>query len=304
METLESLRQRIQSTQDLQAVVKTMKSLAAVSIRQYERAAQSLEEYNRVIERGLHIALRNRPEGVTVAKERSLERTQERAQARLGAVIFGSDQGMCGQFNDRIATYAVDRMNGMQIRHGDRSLLTVGVRVTARLQDAHQPIERTFVVPNSDFGITAEVQEVLLHIEGWRSQQNLDRIVLFFNSQLIGAAYEPRMTHLLPLDLDWLHEVEQVRWPSKALPIFRMEWEEIFAALIREHFFVSLYRAFAQSLASENAARLAAMQLAERNIDEKLEEFNARYQQQRQNAITSELLDIVSGFEALNKAAK
>jgi F-type H+-transporting ATPase subunit gamma len=296
METLESLRQRIQSTQDLQAVVKTMKTLAAVSIRQYERASQSLEEYNRVIERGLHIALRNRPEGVTVAKERPHE--------RLGAVIFGSDQGMCGQFNDRIATYAVDRMNGMQIRHGDRSLLAVGVRVTARLEDTHQAIERTFVVPNSDFGITAEVQEVLLHIEGWRSRQNTDRIVLFFNAQVGGAAYEPRMTHLLPLDLGWLHQVEQVRWPSKALPILRMEWEEIFAALIREHLFVSLYRAFAQSLASENAARLAAMQLAERNIDEKLEEFNARYQQQRQNAITSELLDIVSGYEALNTPAE
>jgi F-type H+-transporting ATPase subunit gamma len=293
METLESLRQRIQSTQDLQAVVKTMKSIAAVSIRQYERAAQSLEEYNRVIEKGLHIALRNRPEGVTVVKELP--------QERLGAVVFGSDQGMCGQFNDRIAAYAVDRMNGMQIRRQERSLLSVGVRVTARLEDAHQPIERTFVVPNSDFGITAEVQEVLLHIEGWRSQQNIDRIVLFFNSQVSGAAYEPRMIHLLPLDLGWLRQLEQVPWPSKVLPIVRMEWEEIFTALIREHFFVSLYRAFAQSLASENAARLVAMQIAERNIDEKLEEFNARYQQQRQNTITSELLDIVSGFEALSK---
>jgi F-type H+-transporting ATPase subunit gamma len=296
METLESLRGRIQSTQDLQAVVKTMKSIAAVSIRQYERAAQSLEQYNHVIEQGLHIALRNRPEGVTVAKERSEE--------RLGAVVFGSDQGMCGQFNDRIATYAVDRMNGMQVRHRDRSLLSIGVRVTARLEDARQPIERTFMVPNSDLGITAEVQEVLLHIEGWRSQQNIDRIVLFFNSQVSGAAYEPRMTHLLPLDLGWLRELEQVPWPSKVLPIFRMEWDEIFAALIREHIFASLYRAFAQSLASENAARLAAMQIAERNIDEKLEEFNARYQQQRQNAITSELLDIVSGFEALSKPAE
>jgi F-type H+-transporting ATPase subunit gamma len=293
METLESLRQRIQSTQDLQAVVKTMKSIAAVSIRQYERAAQSLEEYNRVIEKGLHIALGNRPEGVTVAKERP--------QERLGAVVFGTDQGMCGQFNDRIAAYAVDRMNGMQIRRQDRSLLSVGVRVTARLQDAHQPVERTFMVPNSDFGITAQVQEVLLHIEGWRAQHHIDRIVIFFNSQVSGAAYEPRMTHLLPLDLGWLRTLEQVPWPSKVLPIFRMEWEEIFAALIREHFFVSLYRAFAQSLASENAARLAAMQTAERNIEEKLEEFNARYQQQRQNTITSELLDIVSGFEALSR---
>jgi F-type H+-transporting ATPase subunit gamma len=283
METLESLRQRIQSTQDLQAVVKTMKALAAVSIRQYERAARSLEEYNRVVENGLHIALYNRPAGVTIAKER--------AHARLGAVVFGSDQGMCGQFNDRIVAYAVDRMNGMQVRHADRSLLAVGLRSAARLQDAHQPIERSFGVPNSEFGITAQVQELLLHIERWRGEQKIDRIVLFFN------------TYLLPLDLGWLHVLEQERWPSRALPIMRMQWEELFAALIREHFFVSLYRAFAQSLAGENAARLAAMQLAERNIEERLEDYNAHYQRQRQNAITSELLDIVSGYEVLSGPA-
>jgi F-type H+-transporting ATPase subunit gamma len=293
LETLETLRRRIRSTQDLQSVVKTMKSLAAVSIRQYERAAQSLEEYNRVVEMGLHIALRNRPDGVNVG--------EERPQERLGAVVFGSDQGMCGQFNERIAAYALERMDAMRIRNQDRSILSVGVRVTARLEDARQPLERAFSVPSSVSGITQDVQEVLLHIEDWRSQQNIDRIVLFFNRQTGGAAYEPQMSYLLPLDLVWLHSLEEEPWPSRSLPIFRMEWDEILAALIREHFFVSLYRAFAQSLASENAARLAAMQTAERNIEEKLDEFNAHYQRQRQNVITSELLDIVSGFEALSK---
>jgi F-type H+-transporting ATPase subunit gamma len=295
LETLETLRRRIRSTEDLQSVVKTMKSLAAVSIRQYERAAQSLEEYNRVVEMGLHIALRNRPDGVNVG--------EERPQDRLGAVVFGSDQGMCGQFNERIAAYALEHMDTMRIRRQDRSILSVGVRVTARLEDAQQPLERSFTVPSSVSGITQDVQEVLLHIEEWRSRQNIDRIVLFFNRQTGGAAYEPQMSYLLPLDLVWLHGLEEKPWPSRSLPIFRMEWEEIFAALIREHFFVSLYRAFAQSLASENAARLAAMQTAEGNIEEKLDEFNAHYQRQRQNVITSELLDIVSGFEALSKPA-
>ena len=292
METLESLRRRIRSAQDLQSVVKTMKSLAAVSIRQYERAAQSLEEYNLVVEKGLHIALRSRPEGVSIA--------EEHAQERLGAVVFGSDQGMCGQFNERIASFAVAQMDRAPVRRRKPSILTVGLRVTARLDDLNQPVEGAFVVPNSVAGITEQVQEILLHIEAWRAEQQIDRIVLFFNTQTGAAAYEPQMTSLLPLDLDWLHTLEETPWPSKVLPTLRMEWDAVFAALIREHFFVSLYRAFAQSLASENAARLAAMQTAERNIEEKLDEFNARYQRQRQNVITNELLDIVAGFEALS----
>ncbi|PVE33232.1 F0F1 ATP synthase subunit gamma, partial [Enterococcus faecalis] len=68
-----------------------------------------------------------------------------------------------------------------------------------------------------------------------------------------------------------------------------------------EHLFVSLFRAFAESLASENAARLVSMQAAERNIEERLDELHKLYHHQRQNAITSELLDIISGFELLNQ---
>lgn len=293
MDTLESLRNRIRSTQDLQSVVKTMKALAAVSIRHYERAAQSLEEYNRVVEMGLHIALRNRPDGVSV-QERGIHE-------RLGVIVFGSDQGMAGQFNERIAEHALDWMDGEGADHRERSLLSVGMRVTARLEESNQPIKEAFPVPNSVGGITPAVQELLLHIEEWRSLQNIDRIVVFFNRQSGGAAYQPQMISLLPLDIAWLHSLEQSRWPTRSLPTFQMEWEPLFAALIREHLFVSLYRAFAQSLASENAARLAAMQTAERNIGERLVEFNGRYQRQRQNVITGELLDIVAGFEALSK---
>ena len=81
-----------------------------------------------------------------------------------------------------------------------------------------------------------------------------------------------------------------------------MEWENLFRALIGEYLFVSIYRAFANSLASENASRLAAMQSAEKNIEERLEELFMQFHRQRQMTITEELLDIVSGFEALGGA--
>lgn len=71
--------------------------------------------------------------------------------------------------------------------------------------------------------------------------------------------------------------------------------------LIRQHLFSVLHRAFAESLASENAARLAVMQAAEKNIDERLDHLTTRFHQQRQAGITEELLDVMSGFEALRK---
>lgn len=78
-----------------------------------------------------------------------------------------------------------------------------------------------------------------------------------------------------------------------------MDREQLLSSLLRQHLFVSLYRAIVESLASENAARLASMQAAERSIDERLEALNTQFRYQRQHAITEELLDIVAGFEAL-----
>ncbi|GAH48401.1 unnamed protein product, partial [marine sediment metagenome] len=68
-------------------------------------------------------------------------------------------------------------------------------------------------------------------------------------------------------------------------------------------FYISLYRGFIESMASENASRLTAMQKAEENIEERLDNLNAQFNRQRQNAITEELLDIIAGFEALGKSA-
>ena len=75
-------------------------------------------------------------------------------------------------------------------------------------------------------------------------------------------------------------------------------------ALIREYLFVSLFRACAESLASENASRLAAMQRADKNIDELLEDLTRKFHSLRQSGIDEELFDVISGFEALSVEEK
>ena len=82
-----------------------------------------------------------------------------------------------------------------------------------------------------------------------------------------------------------------------------MDRERLTARLLREYFFVSVFRACAESLASEHASRLMAMQSAERNLDERIETLTLSFRRARQNAITSELLDVMSGFETTAGAA-
>jgi F-type H+-transporting ATPase subunit gamma len=295
LETTEGIKRRIDSVTDLASIVRTMKTLAAVSIRQYEQAVEALEDYNRTVTLGLQVLLSNRAEAQMVARP---ART-----GRLGAIIFGSDQGMCGQFNEQIASYALERLAEMAPARGDRSALAVGTRTIGRLEDAGQPVAGILPVPGSAEGITPLVQQALWHIDRWQAEAGVTEVALFYNAPLPGMTYAPRALRLLPVDAAWLARLTGQPWPSSVLPTFTMDWDRLFSALIQQYLFVSIYRACANSLASENAARLVTMQAAERNIEEHLEELNARYHEQRQTAITTELLDIVSGFEALEAAA-
>jgi F-type H+-transporting ATPase subunit gamma len=80
-----------------------------------------------------------------------------------------------------------------------------------------------------------------------------------------------------------------------------MNGGELFLALLRQHLYTALFRAVAESLASENAGRLASMQAAEKNIQDRLAELGARYHRRRQETVTSELIEIVAGFETLRE---
>lgn len=291
MQTLESLKRRIENANDLHSIVKTMKALAAVSIRQYERAVEALAMYNHTTEMGLYVVLTNQVQEFTPA-EPSLT-------GRFGAIVFGSDQGMVGQFNEQIAAYTISCLDDLGAQRDERDLLSVGIRVQARLEDAGQIVEEALPVPASATGILPMVQQVLLKIETWRNQRQVDQVYLFYNQPYSGAAYKPYQVRLLPMDLERMQELKAESWPSRSLPIYTMDRERLLSALVRQHLFVLLYRAFAESLASENASRLRSMQAAEKNIEDRLDELNAAYHYQRQTSITNELLDIVSGFEAL-----
>lgn len=291
MPALEYLKRQIEIAQALQSVVKTMKAIAAASIRQYERAVESLAEYNHTLEMGLQVVLGERAD--------VLRLPETATPKRLCAVIFGSDQGMCGQFNEQIATYALSGLQNLNFQSENWQILTVGTRVIPPLEAAGKIIKASFTMPSSIAGITPMVQELLLQIELRREQQQIEQILLFYNQPLSNTSHVPHTLQLLPVDPTWLSHLKQQQWNSRTLPTFSLDANQLFASLMRQYFFVSLYRAFAESLASENASRLASMQVAERNIEERLEALTVQFQQQRQTAITEELLDIVSGFEAL-----
>jgi F-type H+-transporting ATPase subunit gamma len=292
-ESMEILRRKIHSAEQLGSVVGTMKALAAASIVQYERAVHSLSDYYHAIELGLCACFRTRTPVIPEAENRS---TSYKPTTR--AIVFGSDQGLVGQFNDHLAAFVSSELKRAS---ADKKIVAIGERISARLQDAGFSIGWSYTVPNSVMGITSLVSQILIDQE---NTSQMGETYVFHNRPVGGTMYEPMKQRLLPLDAKWQSTFGRMQWPTKLLPEALGSFETTIRALIREYLFVSLFKACAESLASENACRLAAMQRAQRNIDELLERLRMVFNQTRQTTIDEELFDVISGFEALTEADK
>ena len=290
--TTASLRRQISNAADLQSVVRTMKALAASSISQYEQSVRALGDYYRTVELGLGICFRG-----TGATPLMTGETRQTDAGAIGAVVFGSDQGLVGQFNEVVADYAIKSLATLPAK---AEVWAVGERVHAHLADEGLPLMGLFTVPNSVKAITPLVGRILVESEAHLSKGEVTELYLFYNRPTSGAVYAPVSQRLLPLDENWRRKLAELPWPTGNLPEVMGGGTVTLRALIREYLFVSLFRACAESLASENACRLAAMQRAEKNIGELLDNLYGTFHRLRQSGIDEELFDLISGFEALS----
>lgn len=294
--TTEHLRRKITSAGDLQSVVRTMKALAAASIGQYEKSVQALDGYYRAVELGLSVCFR---ESGKVARPVATRASAE--PVAIDAIVFGSDQGLVGQFNEVIAEFAMKELAALP---GKPRVWAVGERVQARLVDAGLSVTAPFVVPNSVEAIAPLIGQILVETEARRDQDERAALHLFYNHPGKGAVYAPVSQRLLPLDETWCDQLAAQPWPTGNLPGVLGAPATTLRALIREYLFVSLFRACAESLASENASRLSAMERADRNIGELLDELGRTFHQLRQSSIDAELFDVIAGYELLAQGPK
>ena len=291
-DTLESLRRKISGASDLESVVRTMKVLAASNILQYEKAVSALDDYYRTVELGLLACFRGH-RAITIA-----ERERQAHSSAIGVVVFGSDQGLVGQFNDMLTDFVASSLLALP---GTKKIWAVGERVYSRLEDAGLPVAGLYAVPNSVSYITPLVGQILVEAEAHRENGEASQLYIFHNRPKAGSVYESVCQRLLPLDEQWRLGISERQWPTANIPEAIDGLESTLRGLIGSYLFVSLFRACAESLASENASRLAAMQRAEKNIDELLEDLNRVFHRLRQSSIDEELFDVISGSEALSR---
>lgn len=295
-ETLQQLGRRIASTEELNSVTSTMKGLAAVNVRHFQRAAQVMDRYQRTIERGIQIVLRD-------TSGADLRAAWSDPSGAAAVVVFGSNQGLCGPVNRHVVGHTREHLDDWLGDHQERleHVVAVGDRLAAELEVADLPPTERFPLPSTLPGIGRRADELLVRLDQLLDDTPGIVIKLAYAHVAEGrASYEPVVDQLVPLDTDWLDSLRQRPWPTNQLPTYTMPRRDILSSLTRHLLYVRLHRSFAQTMAAVAASRMSAMESAQENVDERLQELRRRHHLVRQSQITGELLDVVSGFEVIN----
>lgn len=287
-QTLETLARRTTSMQGIRSVVHTMKTLSVINSAPYEHAARAIEAYHDTVLEGLH---------AFVSQSGPVSAAPMDNAARV-IVVFGSDHGLCGNYNEALAGHVAPHA-----RTDATTILCIGAQMADALADQGLDVSKTFFPPASVDGIGRLANLLTQKLDDIRrdSSPREVSVSLAYFARVEGGTQAPRIVALLPLDPALVQDLQAKPWGSRSLPYFSMQPDDLFMALVRGHLFASLFRAAAEALVTENAARLALMQQAEQSVDDRLDTLKSDTRTLRQSEITTELLDVIIGFEALKK---
>lgn len=208
-DTAASLRKKINVAGDLQSVVRTMKAAAASNIGKYEKSVRALDDYFHIAEMGLGVCFRE-----LKFIPLNPQPTAQKSSNPFNVVIFGSDLGLVGQFNDDIVDYAKKTIKDFPVKP---RVWAVGERVHARMQNAGIALKELFAVPTSVKSITPLVGQILVNSK-YRQYSGTTELHLFYNRLSASSIYVPVGLRLLPMDKKWRHTLSDHPWPAKKIP--------------------------------------------------------------------------------------
>jgi F-type H+-transporting ATPase subunit gamma len=275
MEQLPRLKARIASLEELRDLIRALRAMAGSRVQEAQGALAGIRRYAEVVEYAIA------ENAALLTRERMSSRAGPSDDSVLMAVT--SEHGFTGAFNDRL----IDRARE-ELKPGDR-LAVIGRRGSVLAEEGHLDVDWCVPMATHIGGVPGVARRVADHLVDVTTA----RIV--FAAYRTGGQYEIEARDILPLDPALLQGMGPVEPPLHQLdPYILLE------RLSGEYLFAEVTRAIMESLASENGARLQVMSAADHNIGDKLETLGRQHNHLRQEAITAELLDVVTGAEAVS----
>lgn len=294
MASLKDLRNRISSVKATQKITRAMQMVAAAKLRRAQEAAEAARPYAERMDKVLaNLGQRVNKEGAS-----PLLVGTGRDKVHL-LVVATAERGLCGGFNANIARLA---------RETARKLLNDGkeVKILCVGRKGRDALRRDFgshIIELIDLRGVRNVGYENAHEIGQRilemfDKEEFDVCTLFFSQFKSVLTQEPTALQLIPAKLPETDEQEALSGPQAAYE-YEPEEEEILADLLPRNISTQIYRALLENAASEQGARMTAMDNATRNAGEMIDDLTLHYNRTRQAQITKELIEIVSGAEAL-----
>ena len=282
MTRLIEVEAHILSMGELLDIVGAMRSLASMRVQEAQRTLPGIRRYAETTAAAIGAALLLLPESGAVSRT---------ATARRALVLCTAEHGFVGGFNERILDAAEKLIDS------DDALFIFGSRGAAAARERGWPSLWVHPMATRPKGVPETIRHLTAELYGWIARGDLARIEVMFarHRQSTGTTMEQKL--LFPVDLTLLAPAQQ-RLP----PLHNLPPATLLEKLIADYVFGLLTEAAIEALASENAARFAAMDSAHENVSKKLEELRQDARQTRQDEITMELLDLVTGAEALHGA--
>ena len=294
MPSLKELKNRITSVKSTRKITSAMKMVAASKLRR----AQELAESSRVYADSLAFilsSLAGKPSKNSDLPE--ILTGRENPKTTL-LIINSSDRGLCGGFNSNLFRNAKTWIAEQQAKGKTVKLLTVGKKASSFYRRSEIDVIANFEDLTSNDRQIQVAEEIKSKIVELFESKEVDEVSILFNKFVSAIAQEPSYQSLIPMASDD-EQTEEVVEISNAVFEFEPDKNELLEYLLPRNFLTQIYRSILESSASEHAARMTSMDNATRNAGDMIDRLTLTYNRTRQAFITKELIEIISGAEAV-----
>ena len=293
MPNLKELKNRISSVKSTRKITSAMKMVAASKLRR----AQDLAESSRVYADSLSFILSSLA-GNTKNSSDLPEILTGRENSKISLLIINSsDRGLCGGFNSNLFRNAKNWISEQQEKGKSVKIITVGKKASSFYRKTDLNVIANFDDLNSNDKQLQVSEEIKNKIMELFENNEIDEVSILFNKFVSVITQEPTYQSLIPLSNE--EADEEVTDTSNAVFEFEPDKNELLEYLVPRNFLTQIYRSVLESSASEHAARMTSMDNATRNAGDMIDGLTLTYNRTRQAFITKELIEIISGAEAV-----
>ena len=296
MANLKELKSRISSVKNTQKITSAMKMVAASRLKRAQEAAEAARPYAERMERMMASVLSN--QGSLDGADKLLGGTGSDATHLV--VVVTSDRGLCGGFNSSISRASRNQIRSLQADNKNIKILCAGRKGRDQLKsefgeaivETFEGIGKSGVKFDEALGVSSKIIEMF-------EAGEFDVCTIVYNKFVSAITQEVTSSQIIPVLLPEIDEEAPAETGPTASYEFEPSEEEILAELLPANLDVQIFRALLESSASEHGARMSAMDNATRNAGDMIDDLSMIYNRSRQAKITSELIEIISGAEAL-----